>query len=316
MGFIDDAAADKIGEILASDAPAEETLSSVTEEPAKTEEVKAESASESANVPEVEPSAPEDSSQAAGDVKQEAAVDKAEPATQEASSGDSPAEEEEEPSGHRVPYNRFKKVIDARNEFKTEADKYKAQVEELEARLKSHSAVQQVQQPVQQKASDDDDAWLKDLLGEDSSSPKVDPSIETLSKRLHETEVHLARQQLEVEINAAVSKYPTATRDVLLHAVAQNPSASVEKVAEQYSSWIAQMEEAAVAKYLADNPQATAQQAATATGTQKASAPPRPKGAGATVATPNTEKRDAPKTVEAASAELRRRWEEINPFAS
>ena len=60
MGFIDDAAADKIGEILASDAPAEETMSPVAEEPAQADEAKADASDQSASAPEVAPSAPED----------------------------------------------------------------------------------------------------------------------------------------------------------------------------------------------------------------------------------------------------------------
>jgi len=312
MGFIDDQAAEKIGQILDGETSSGDAASSEVTEAAP-EEVVAEVKVEAS---EVEPSVSEESSQPAGDVKQEAAEEKAEPTTQEAKADDSAAEEEEESSGHRVPYNRFKKVIDARNEFKTEAEKYKAQIEELEARIQHHSAPQQVQQPVQQQASVDDDAWLKELLGDDSSERKSDPALQQLSARLHETEVALARQSLEAEISSALQKYPTADRNAILHAVAQNPSVSAEAVAEQYSTWIAQVEEAAVAKYLSDNPEATAQEAVKATGGQKAAAPPRPKGAGATVATTNTEKRETPKTVEAASAELRRRWEEINPFAS
>jgi len=177
--------------------------------------------------------------------------------------------------------------------------------------MKTYSAPEQVQQPVQQEASGDDESWLQELLGEEgSSSKKPDPALQQLSQRLHETEVMIARQQLEVEISSATEKYPAANRGVILQAVQHNPSVSVEAVAEQYSSWIAQMEEAAVAKYLADNPQDGAPEA------KKASAPRRPKGVGSTQATSATEKREVPRTVEAGSAELRRRWDEINPFAS
>ena len=308
MVFVDDAAAEKIGQMLDGDTPIEAEAASSESAEAVAEEVKVDAQAE---VSDVEASVSDDSSQTAGDVKQEAAEEKAEPTTQEAKADDSAAEEEGESPGHRVPYNRFKKVIDARNEFQTEAEKYKAQVSELQERMKSYSAPQQVQQPVQQQASGGDEAWLQELLGEDgSSAKKPDPALQQLSQRLHETEVMIARQQLEVEISSATEKYPSASRDVILQAVQQNPSVSVEKVAEQYSAWVANMEEAAVAKYLADNPAASAPE------TKKAAAPPRPKGVGGTKATSTTEKRESPKTVEAASAELRRKWEEINPFAS
>ena len=308
MGFLSEEAENKIGSILDGNEKSEENAAPVpAPEPAaaaveaKPEEVAA-----------PEPTTAQPTSETPADVKQEAGGEKAETEAPKASAADSAAEEEEVPSGHRVPYNRFKKVIDARNEFKTEADKLKAQVAELQERAKTYSAQPQVQPPVQQKEPEtDDEAWLKNLLGEDQPSEKKgDPAVEALSKRLHETEVRFARQQLEAEITQAVTKYPTATRELILQAVSQDPSLSAEQVAEQYSSWLAKMEEAAISRYLTENPTAQAPEA------KKADAPPRPKTAGTTQAASATEKRAAPKSVEEASAELRRRWDEISPFTS
>ena len=308
MGFLSEEAENKIGSILdgnekpeenAAPVPAPEPAAEAVE--AKPEEVKA-----------PEPAPTPTPSEPPADVKQEAVGDAAEKEAPKASAADSAAEEEEVPSGHRVPYNRFKKVIDARNEFKTEADKLKAQVTELQERAKAYSAQPQVQPPVQQKEPEtDDEAWLKNLLGEEQPSErKADPALDALSKRLQETEVRFARQELEAEITQAVAKYPTATRELILHAVSQDPSLSAEQVAEQYSSWLAKTEEAAISRYLTDNP--TAQAAME----KKADAPPRPKTAGTTQAASATEKRAAPKNIEEASAELRRRWDEISPFTS
>ena len=308
MGFLSEEAENKIGSLLdGNDSPEENAAPVPAPEPA---EEAVEAKPEEVAAP--EPTTPQPPSETPADVKQEAGGEKAETESQKASAADSANEEEEIPSGHRVPYNRFKKVIDSRNEFKTEADKLKAQVTELQERAKTYSAQPQAQAPVQHREPEtDDEAWLKNLLGEDQPSEKKgDPAVEALSKRLHETEVRFARQELEAEITQAVTKYPTATRELILHAVSQDPSLSAEQVAEQYSSWLAKTEEAAISRYLTDNP--TAQAAME----KKAAAPPRPKTAGTTQAASATEKRGAPKNVEEASAELRRRWDEITPFTS
>ncbi|MCK5671516.1 hypothetical protein KAI10_09030, partial [Candidatus Bathyarchaeota archaeon] len=69
MGFIDDQAAEKIGQILDGETSSDDAASSEVT-PAAPEEVVAEVKVEAS---EVEPSVSEESSQPAGDVKQEAA---------------------------------------------------------------------------------------------------------------------------------------------------------------------------------------------------------------------------------------------------
>ena len=140
MGFLSEEAENKIGSILDGNEPPQENAAPV---PAP------EPAAEAVEAKPEEPSATPTPSEPPADVKQEAVGDAAEKEAPKASAADSAAEEEEVPSGHRVPYNRFKKVIDARNEFKTEADKLKAQVTELQERAKAYSAQPQVQPPVQ-----------------------------------------------------------------------------------------------------------------------------------------------------------------------
>ena len=59
--------------------------------------------------------------------------DGADSAPQEAAAEDSPAVEEEVPSGHRVPYDRFKQVLESRNKFREERAELEAEIERLRA---------------------------------------------------------------------------------------------------------------------------------------------------------------------------------------
>lgn len=294
MGFVDEGDVERMKAMMLEEdvpAPAEEPV----QEAAPVEATPAE-----------ETPAPETSSDSAEDVKVEAEGGaEAEPQKTEAS--DSQAEEEEDHPGHRVPYTRFKEVIDARNTFKSETDELKAQLEQLRQQAQRQaSQPAPVQAAPQQPAGNDDDAWLKELLGEggDSSAKAVDPALQQLNARLRETEVAIARQSLETEIATAVNKYPTASRDVILQAVAQNPSLSAENVAEQYSSWMAQVEESAIARYLKDNPAAA-----------KPAAAPRPSKTGAVEATISNEG-PKPKNVKEGSEALRAFLKGGNPFVS
>ena len=289
MGFVDEGDVERMKAMMLAE-----------DEPAPTEEPVQEAA------PAEETPAPETSSDSAEDVKVEAEGGaEAEPQKTEAS--DSQAEEEEDHPGHRVPYTRFKEVIDARNTFKSETDELKAQLEYLQQQAQRQaSQPAPVQAAPQQPAGNNDDAWLKELLGggEDSSAKAVDPALQQISARLHETEVAIARQSLETEIATAVNKYPTASRDVILQAVAQNPSLSAESVAEQYSSWMSQVEESAIARYLKDNPAAA-----------KPAAAPRPSKTGAVEAIISNEG-PKPKSVQEGSEALRAFLKGGNPFVS
>ena len=294
MGFLQEGDAERMrGMMLGEETPQ-------AEEPAQ-EAAPAEEPAEAAPVEEAEPAS---SSDTAGDVKVEAEGGaEAEPQKTEAS--DSQAEEEEVQPGHRVPYTRFKEVIEARNQFKTETAELKAQLEQLREQAQRQASQPAPVQAAPQPKADDDEAWLKELLGEDepTAQKSVDPALQQLSARLHETEVALARQSLEAEVGAAIQKYPSATRDVILQAVAQNPSLSAENVAEQYSAWMAQVEEEAIARYLKDNPAAA-----------KPAAAPRPAKSGA-VEAPVSSEAAKPKNVKEGSEALQAFLKGGNPFA-
>ena len=236
--------------------------------------------------------------------------DGADSAPLEAAAEDSPAAEEEVPSGHRVPYDRFKQVLESRNQFRDERAELQAEIESLRARPAPTPAPAPVQAAPQ---ADTDDAWLERYLaGEDEPAPAQDNAqLKEFQDRLYNTEVQLARQQLEVEVGAALQKFPSVPRDVILQAVANNPSATAEAVAEQYSSWVAGVEEKAISAYLEKNPSSTPAEAVAATQEPKAAPRPSKSGGNATA----TASEVPLKSVSEGSAALRKMWARNNPFA-
>lgn len=234
--------------------------------------------------------------------------DGADSAPLEAAAEDSPAAEDDVPSGHRVPYDRFKQVLESRNQFREERAGLEAEIE----RLRSQPATAPA--PVQAAPqADSDDAWLERYLaGDDEPAPAQDNAkLNEFQERLYNTEVQLARQQLEVEVGSALQKFPTVPRDVILQAVANNPSATAEAVAEQYSSWVAGVEEKAISAYLEKNPSSTPAEAVAATQEPKAAPRPSKSGGNATA----TASEVPLKSVSEGSAALRKLWAHKNPFA-
>ena len=251
----------------------------------------------------------ETSSEPTEDVN-EIVEDGAASAPQEASTADSAVDDEEVPSGHRVPYDRFKQVLEARNHFRDERATLEAELHQLRAQAATPAPA-----PVQaasQATSDDD--WLEKYLGgddapSDSSSP--DPKFQELSDRLQATEVHMARQALDVEVSSAIEQYPGVPRDVILQAVASNPGAQALAVAEQYSSWVAGIEEKAISAYLKTSASESSSPVAEMSAEPKAA--PRPSKSGGSVATAAVE--TAPRSISEGSAALRKMWARNNPFA-
>ncbi len=268
--------------------------------------------------PEVE-AAPEEaaSSEPAQDVNDNAGVEaqtdtepvqEATAETSQEASADTDGEAgDEETPGHRVPYNRFKQVVDARNGYKEQLSALEQKVASLSEELKLAQQIKQML-PAQQAPQASEDKWLDGLLEGSSpqqpEQPAQDPRVDALMERLHAQEVALAQRQLEGEISEAVGKYPNADRQFLLQAVASDPGVSIMNVAEAYSARIAEIEEAAIARHLKDNPAPVA---------KKPEAPPRPAKSGASESTVGTGEKK-PKSVAEGSAFLRDAWGKLNPL--
>ena len=271
----------------------------------------------------------EASSEPAEDVNQEAGVEaqseepaeaQAEPSQEASSEPDGAEDTEEEASGHRVPYSRFKQMVEARNNLRVEASEMKARLEALEEQAKIAQQVRSVlpqQQPVQQAQQQEDPGLfgelLADLEGEPQQQQAADPRIDALMERVQQQEVAIARRELEVEVASAMETYPGVPRQVLLQAVVADPNAAVIQVAESYSTHLAQIEEAAIARYLQENPLASSDEVAEAvTDTPKAA--PRPTRGGSVDSDVGTGE-FKPQSVKEGSDALRKAWGSLNPFS-
>ena len=79
-------------------------------------------------------------------------------------------------------------------------------------------------------------------------------------------QVKFATMELEREVSQALSEHPNVPEEYIWDSLAENGNQNAGDVAARYSAWVAEVEEAAIARYLSEN------QAAGET----ASAPPRP----------------------------------------
>mgnify|MGYP003654512066 FL=1 len=168
----------------------------------------------------------------------------------------SPADEDDPDPGHRVPYNRFKQVLDARNGFKGEIDRLS---EELEQSRASHAATPAAPpRATEGKAEASEHAWLEEILkGDDDSSKEVADKLRAefsgMNDRIYQQEVAVAGQQLEAEVEGALHSFPSVPREVIYQAVADNPDVTALQVAEHYASTVGGIEEAAIARYISEN---------------------------------------------------------------
>ena len=270
----------------------------------------------------------EASSEPAEDVNQEAGVEaqseepeeaQAEPSQEASSEPDGTEDTEEEASGHRVPYSRFKQMVEARNNLRVEASEMKARLEALEEQAKIAQQVRSVlpqQQPVQQAQQQEERGLFGELLDDLEGEPQqqaADPRIDALMERVQQQEVATARRELEIEVASAMEAYPGVPRQVLLQAVVADPNAAVIQVAESYSTHLAQIEEAAIARYLQENPLASSDEVAEAVAdTPKAA--PRPTRGGSVDSDVGTGE-FKPKSVKEGSDALRKAWGSLNPFS-
>jgi hypothetical protein len=237
--------------------------------------------------------APIEAASEAKDVAPEAAAGKSE-AKESSSPADGDGDDDSLVPGHRVPYKRFKQVLDARNQYRTETDGLRkqmesngAEVEELRRQMVAFQTARPAQPAEAPEDSSNLDRELEALLAADKPDVPdvVLKQLKVMESRLHEQERQREYDRLKVELDQVTTKYTEvdqkSLRQVLLHAVSRDPNVSLTRIAEQYTSWMASMEEAAIAKYVSDNPGASKAEAANAVDPEKPGAPPRVVRAGA-----------------------------------
>jgi len=177
-----------------------------------------------------------------------------EPQTEEAPSEESTEVDE---SGHPIPYGRFKSVVETRNTLRSENDTLKAQLQEMESRFKNIKTP--VAGSVEPSPTEQTD-WLDDYLAKDTVQSGVPEGYrdettqyQQLDSRIQQFEIREAQSELQLELQSAKAKYPAVNDDILLHAVIQDPTVDVMDVAEKYNTYVASIEERAIARHLEEN---------------------------------------------------------------
>tara|TARA_Y100000593_G_scaffold3966_1_gene7763 strand:+ start:1515 stop:2279 length:765 start_codon:yes stop_codon:yes gene_type:complete len=170
----------------------------------------------------------------------------------EASSEDE--EETEVEEGHRVPYNRFKQINDQRHQLKSQLEEKERFIAQLEQQMKARKKPE----PTYEEYEEED-------IFDGSGSYEHTDEISYLKEQNRAIQVKFATMELEKEIGAALEQYPNVPEEHIWDSIAQDGNASAMSIAEQYSSWVAGVEEAAIARYLKEQ------------GGDAPGAPPRPK---------------------------------------
>ncbi len=188
-------------------------------------------------------------------------------------------ENEEEEGGHAVPYDRFRQVNERRKTLQSEIESRDRRLEELQAKLN-----QQFQQAEQPRESNDYD--LEDFEEADPDSWAA--RFKQVESANQEMQVKMAHMDLQREIAQAVTQFPNVPESYLWESIAQNGHVSAQAAAEQYSAFVAEVEEGAIARYLKEQ-EASVQH----------NAPPRPSSQ-QTVGTEHLAEPEGPRTLDEA----------------
>lgn len=151
--------------------------------------------------------------------------------------------------GHRVPYDRFKQINDRRHQLQSQLEEREQFIAELEGRLEAR------REPEPTQGYEYEETY---------NEPSYTSDIDQLRQQNHEIQVKFATMELEKEVASAVEQYPNVPKEYIWDSIAQDGTQNASMVASQYSDWVAEVEEAAIARYLAGG------------GADEADAPPRP----------------------------------------
>ena len=149
--------------------------------------------------------------------------------------------------GHNVPYKRFKNVLDARNNFRSEAENYRNKISSLEQKL---SNLDNSRPQIPQAPPAEEKSWLDNYLSPEEAAPEWQQPMAKLNDRLYQFEVAREEATLRADLTQIESQYPSVPTQMLLKAVIQDPNVDIFKLAEGYQSHISGIEEQAIARHV------------------------------------------------------------------
>jgi vacuolar-type H+-ATPase subunit I/STV1 len=207
--------------------------------------------------------APSETPEVTQDVKEEQPSEEeehVEAAPEEASQEEIDDSPPPESKGHKVPYNRFKNVLEARNKFQSQASEYKTQVSSLEEKLQALQSQTQ-HTPAQTTQVESKNSWLDEYLKEgtqEAAAPEWQQQYRSLNDRLYQFEVAQEEVKLRVELDNLVEVFPSVPQEFLIQAVINDPNVDLANKAEEYHAFVSGVGEKAIARYLEESPQGTA----------------------------------------------------------
>jgi len=210
---------------------------------------------------------------------------------QEASS----AEPEQEEGGHNVPYQRFQQVISAKNRLQEEKERLASQLQELQTQFETNN------NRVVDKVETVSDTFTDDF---GSEGDEGDDRYSALESRVQQFEVYKEEMLLEKELQTVAQEFPQVPRELLLQAVIDDPSADLLEVAGHYTTYVAQVEEQAIARYVKDNDIQVPKRGAAAGGSS---------GGGKASSQLNAGQKEKPKTIKEATSRFKS-FLKNNPF--
>jgi hypothetical protein len=238
------------------------------------------------------------------------------------STEEAPEEEDNKGSGkHRVPYSRFQEVVHARNKYQSEVDDLRTQQGALQKELERLQSVsnrkaktRRTEEHDEYDDNDLDDDFIQNGLEDEDSQQDASAPWEThyksLEERVQRFELEQAKSHLEEVLAEAHEKYPSVPRQAILQHIVDKPPRPAQvrekvfELAERYTSYIAQVEEAAIAKHLGSLQEG---------GGDKISAPrPSKTSSGKTATLSSGEQK--PKTLKEAKSSLLKFMRDTNPF--
>jgi len=253
--------------------------------------------------------------------------------------------------GQKVPYGRFKNVVEARNSYKHQTDRLRsemasrdAQIAKLQQQLESAARLPVSPQPATPQVATapqktQESSWLDDVLGssesetdevskfrelQESFQSKLSQQANSFDERMYQYEVGQAQRQLESEISGIVQRYPELNPRDLAQLVINDPSVNLGEAAESYMTYKASLEEQAVARYLKENPHLSEKEKEQVVEAVKEvseaaaapTAPPRPAGSKTAMAdSVSVNNEQSPMKLKDVKRALQERFKQGNPFS-
>ena len=103
----------------------------------------------------------------------EAVASASAPPTEETKAAPEADSDKESSGSHRVPYNRFKKVIDSRNKFQTENDSLRSRLQAMEEQAKKFQTQPPTPSSSANEFNEDDDSWLDEAFIDDDNEQEM-----------------------------------------------------------------------------------------------------------------------------------------------